>query len=195
MAARWYVVNVYSGSEKKVKESLEEQARWKNMLSPCCASFDLLKNMEDRILEVWVPMEQDPKEKKAENGKSKKKETGHKFFPGYILVKMELTDETWLVVKNTPRVSGFLGSRNKPQSISEAEVEKIKKQVEESAERPVSNVSFEVGEQVRVTDGPFESFVGTFDEVDTEKSRLKVSVSIFGRYTPVELEFSQVEKA
>lgn len=181
MAARWYVVNVYSGSEKKVKESLEEQAR--------------LKNMEDRILEVWVPMEQDPKDKKAENDKSKKKETGHKFFPGYILVKMELTDETWLVVKNTPRVSGFLGSRNKPQAISEAEVEKIKKQVEESAERPTSNVTFEVGEQVRVTDGPFESFVGTVDEVDTEKSRLKVSVSIFGRYTPVELEFTQVEKA
>lgn len=181
MTARWYVVNVYSGSEKKVKESLEEQAR--------------LKNMEDRIQEVWVPMEQEPKDKKTENGKSKKKETGHKFFPGYILVKMELSDETWLVVKNTPRVSGFLGSRNKPQSISDAEVEKIKKQVEESAERPVSNVSFEVGEQVRVTDGPFESFVGTVDEIDAEKSRLKVSVSIFGRYTPVELEFSQVEKA
>ena len=180
MTARWYVVNVYSGSEKKVKESLEEQTK--------------LKNMEDRILEVWVPMEQEPNEKKADKGKSKKKEVAHKFFPGYILVKMELTDETWLVVKNTPRVSGFLGSRNKPQAISEAEVEKIKKQVEESAERPTSGVSFEIGEQVRVTDGPFESFVGTVDEVDTEKMRLKVSVSIFGRYTPVELEYTQVEK-
>ena len=180
MAARWYVVNVYSGSEKKVKESLEEQVKF--------------KNMEDKILEVWVPMEQESAEKKAANEKSKKKETLHKFFPGYILVKMELTDETWLVVKNTPRVSGFLGSRNKPQSISEAEVEKIKKQIEESAERPSSGVSFETGEQVRVVDGPFESFVGTVDEVDAEKMRLKVSVSIFGRYTPVELEFSQVEK-
>ncbi|MBQ9271226.1 MAG: transcription termination/antitermination factor NusG [Alphaproteobacteria bacterium] len=180
MTARWYVVNVYSGSEKKVKESLEEQAK--------------LKNMEDRILEVWVPMEQEPKDKKTDE-KSKKKETGHKFFPGYILVKMELSDETWLVVKNTPRVSGFLGSRNKPQAISEAEVEKIKKQVEESAERPSAGTSYEVGEQVRVIDGPFESFVGTVDEVDAEKARLKVSVSIFGRYTPVELEFTQVEKA
>ena len=180
MTARWYVVNVYSGSEKKVKESLEEQVKF--------------KNMEDKILEVWVPMEQESKENKAANDKSKKKEQPHKFFPGYILVKMELTDETWLVVKNTPRVSGFLGSRNKPQSISEAEVEKIKRQIEESAERPSSSISFETGEQVRVTDGPFESFVGTVDEVDTEKSRLKVSVSIFGRYTPVELEFSQVEK-
>lgn len=183
MTARWYVVNVYSGSEKKVKESLEEQVKF--------------KHMEDKILEVWVPMEQEAKDKnnEAEKGKNKKKEVQHKFFPGYILVKMELTDETWLVVKNTARVSGFLGSRNKPQAITEAEVEKIKKQVEESAERPVSNVSFEIGEQVRVTDGPFESFVGTVDEIDTEKSRLKVSVSIFGRYTPVELEFSQVEKA
>ena len=191
MAARWYVVNVYSGSEKKVKQYLEERIK--------------SKNMEDRILEVWVPMEQEAqdkaeeieaesKDKKAKTAKSKRKEVGHKFFPGYILVKMELSDETWLVVKNTPRVSGFLGSRNKPQPISEAEVEKIKKQIEENAERPSSNVSFEAGEQVRVTDGPFESFIGTVDEVDAEKSRLKVSVSIFGRYTPVELEFNQVEK-
>lgn len=178
MTARWYVVNVYSGSEKKVAESLAEQAK--------------LKNMEDRILEVWVPMEKEPERKDAEG--KKRKEQGHKFFPGYILVKMELSDETWLVVKNTPRVSGFLGSRNKPQPISEAEVEKIRKQIEEGAERPTSGLSYEVGEQVRVTDGPFESFVGVVEEVDTEKSRLKVSVSIFGRDTPVELEFNQVEK-
>ncbi|MBR3677047.1 MAG: transcription termination/antitermination protein NusG [Alphaproteobacteria bacterium] len=178
MTARWYVVNVYSGSEKKVAESLAEQAK--------------LKNMEDRILEVWVPMEKEPERKDAEG--KKRKEQGHKFFPGYILVKMELSDETWLVVKNTPRVSGFLGSRNKPQPISEAEVEKIRKQIEEGAERPTNGLSYEVGEQVRVTDGPFESFVGVVEEVDTEKSRLKVSVSIFGRDTPVELEFNQVEK-
>jgi transcriptional antiterminator NusG len=180
MTARWYVVNVYSGSEKKVAESLTEQAK--------------LKNMEDRILEVWVPMEQEPKERKDAECK-KRKETVHKFFPGYILVKMELSDETWLVVKNTPRVSGFLGPRNKPQPISEAEVEKIRKQVEESADRTISSTTFDVGETIRVTDGPFESFVGVVEEVDLEKSRLKVSVSIFGRDTPVELEFSQVEKS
>lgn len=178
MTARWYVVNVYSGSEKKVAESLTEQAK--------------LKNMEDRILEVWVPMEKEPEKKDAEG--KKRKEVGHKFFPGYILVKMELSDETWLVVKNTPRVSGFLGSRNKPQPISESEVEKIRKQIEEGAERPSNSANYEVGEQVRVTDGPFESFVGVVEEVDIEKSRLKVSVSIFGRDTPVELEFNQVEK-
>ena len=118
----------------------------------------------------------------------------HKFFPGYILVKMELTDETWLVVKNTPRVSGFLGSRNKPQPISDAEVQKIMNQVQEGLERPQTNVNFETGEQIRVIDGPFASFVGIVEDIDTEKNRLKVSVSIFGRYTPVELEFSQVEK-
>jgi len=110
------------------------------------------------------------------------------------LVKMEMSDECWHVVKNTPRVSGFLGSRNKPQPISDAEAERIIKQMEEGVERPQTVVDFEVGEQIRVIDGPFASFVGVVEEVDAEKSRLKVSVSIFGRYTPVELEFSQVEK-
>ena len=175
MAARWYVVNVYSGSEKKVAESLREQA--------------VLKKMEDKILEVLVPTEN-----VVEIRKGKKVDAEHKFFPGYILVKMELTDETWLVVKNTPRVSGFLGSRNKPQPISDAEVEKIINQMKEGIERPQTNVNFETGEQIRVIDGPFASFVGVVEDVDIERSRLKVSVSIFGRYTPVELEFSQVEK-
>ncbi|MBR1732037.1 MAG: transcription termination/antitermination protein NusG, partial [Ruminococcus sp.] len=127
--------------------------------------------------------------------KGKKVDTERKFFPGYILVRMEMSDETWLVVKSTPRVSGFLGSRNKPQAISDAEVEKIMNQIKEGIEHPQTNITYEVGEQVRVNDGPFASFVGVVEEVDTEKSRLKVSVSIFGRYTPVELEFSQVEKA
>ena len=175
MTARWYVVNVYSGSEKKVAESLREQAT--------------LKKMDDKILEVFVPTEN-----VVEIRKGAKVNAEHKFFPGYILVKMELTDETWLVVKNTPRVSGFLGSRNKPQPISDAEVQKIMNQVQEGLERPQTNINFETGEQIRVIDGPFASFVGIVEDIDAEKSRLKVSVSIFGRYTPVELEFSQVEK-
>lgn len=175
MSARWYVVNVYSGSEKKVAESLREQA--------------ILKKMEDKILEVLVPTEEVVEIKKGAKVNSERK-----FFPGYILVKMEMSDECWHVVKNTPRVSGFLGSRNKPQPISDAEAERIIKQMEEGVERPQTVVDFEVGEQIRVIDGPFASFVGVVEEVDSEKSRLKVSVSIFGRYTPVELEFAQVEK-
>lgn len=175
MTARWYVVNVYSGSEKKVAESIREQA--------------VLKKMDDRILEVLVPTEQ-----VVEVRKGTKVNAEHKFFPGYILVKMEMSDDTWHVVKDTPRVSGFLGSRNKPQAISEKEVKRIMEQIEQGIERPTTQIYFEVGEQVRVNDGPFASFVGIVDEVDNEKSRLKVSVSIFGRYTPVELEFSQVEK-
>lgn len=175
MAARWYVINVYSGSEKKVAESLKEQA--------------VLKKMEDKILDVLVPTEE-----VVEIRKGTKVNAERKFFPGYILVKMEMSDECWHVVKNTPRVSGFLGSRNKPQPISDAEAERIIKQMTEGVERPQTMIDFEVGEQIRVTDGPFASFVGVVEEVDSEKSRLKVSVSIFGRYTPVELEFSQVEK-
>ena len=175
MTARWYIVNVYSGSEKKVAESLREQA--------------VLKKMEDRILEVLVPTEN-----VVEIRKRARVNAEHKFFPGYVLVRMELSDETWLVVKNTPRVSGFLGSRNKPQPISDAEVQKIMDQIQNGVTRPETNVSFETGEQVRVNDGPFASFIGVVEDVDNEKNRLKVSVSIFGRYTPVELEFSQVEK-
>ena len=175
MTARWYVVNVYSGSEKKVAESIREQA--------------VLKKMDDKILEVLVPTEQ-----VVEVRKGTKVNAEHKFFPGYILVKMEMSDDTWHIVKDTPRVSGFLGSRNKPQAISEREVKRIMDQIEQGIERPSTQIYYEVGEQVRVNDGPFASFVGVVDEVDNEKSRLKVSVSIFGRYTPVELEFNQVEK-
>lgn len=175
MTARWYVVNVYSGSEKKVAESIREQA--------------VLKKMDDRILEVLVPTEQ-----VVEVRKGTKVNAEHKFFPGYILVKMEMSDDTWHVVKDTPRVSGFLGSRNKPQAISEKEVQRIMAQIEEGIERPTAQIYYEVGEQVRVTDGPFASFVGIVEDVDNEKARLKVSVSIFGRYTPVDLDFTQVEK-
>ena len=175
MEARWYVVNVYSGSEKKVAESIREQA--------------VLKKMEDKILEVMVPTEEVVEMKKGARVNSERK-----FFPGYVLVKMIMSDECWHVIRNTPRVSGFLGSRNKPQPISNAEAERIIKQMTEGVERPRTAGDFEVGEQIRVSDGPFASFVGYVEEVDTEKMRLKVSVSIFGRSTPVELEFSQVEK-
>lgn len=179
MTARWYVVNVYSGSEKKVADSIREQA--------------MLKKMEDKIFDVLVPMETVVDTKKSLK-KGEKVNTERKFFPGYILVNMELTDESQLMVQTTPRVSGFLGGRNKPQPISNAEVERIMHQITEGLENPQVEVTFEAGEQIRVTDGPFASFVGVVEDVDAEKSRLKVSVSIFGRYTPVELEFSQVEK-
>ena len=175
MTARWYVVNVYSGSEKKVAESIREQA--------------VLKKMDDKILEVLVPTEQ-----VVEVRKGTKVNAEHKFFPGYILIKMEMNDDTWHIVKDTPRVSGFLGSHNKPQAITEKEVKRIMTQIEEGIERPTTEIYFEIGEQIRVTDGTFASFIGTVNEIDTERTRLKVSVSIFGRETPVELEFNQVEK-
>ena len=175
MTARWYVVNVYSGSEKKVAESISEQA--------------VLKKMDDKILEVLVPTEQ-----VVEVKKGTKVNAEHKFFPGYILIKMEMNDDTWHIVKDTPRVSGFLGSHNKPQAITEKEVKRIMTQIEEGIERPNTEIYFEIGEQIRVTDGPFASFIGTVNEIDTEKTRLKVSVSIFGRETPVDLDFNQVEK-
>ena len=175
MDARWYVVNVYSGSEKKVAESIKEQA--------------VLKGMEDRILEVMVPTEEVVELKKGARVNSERK-----FFPGYVLVKMVMSDDAWHIIRNTPRVSGFLGSRNKPQPITEVEAQRIIKQMTEGVERPRTAIEFENGEQVRVIDGPFASFVGVVEEVDAEKMRLKLSVSIFGRSTPVELEFSQVEK-
>ena len=175
MDARWYVVNVHSGCEKKVAESIKEQA--------------VLKGMEDRILEVMVPTEEVVEMKKGARVNSERK-----FFPGYVLVKMVMSDDAWHIIRNTPRVSGFLGSRNKPQPITEAEAQRIIKQMTEGVERPRTAIEFENGEQVRVIDGPFASFVGVVEEVDAEKMRLKLSVSIFGRSTPVELEFSQVEK-
>ncbi|MGD0331720.1 MAG: transcription termination/antitermination protein NusG [Xanthobacteraceae bacterium] len=175
MTSRWYAVHAYSNFEKKVAESIREQAKQRG-LSPL---FE----------EILVPTE-----KVVEVRRGRKVDAERKFFPGYVLVKMEMTDEAYHLIKNTPKVTGFLGSDNKPMPLSDAEAERIIHQVQEGIERPKPSVSFEVGEQVRVSDGPFASFNGTVEEVDEGRSRLKVAVSIFGRATPVELEFGQVEK-
>jgi transcriptional antiterminator NusG len=172
MAMRWYVVHVYSGFEKKVAQSIEEQARQ--------------LGMEDYISQVLVPTEE-----VIEMRRGTKVNAERKFFPGYILVNMELTDETWHLVKNTPKVTDFLGGQGRPTPITDAEAERILYQVQEGVERPKPSVTFEIGEQVRVCDGPFNGLV---EDVDEERSRLKVAVSIFGRSTPVELEYTQVEK-
>jgi transcriptional antiterminator NusG len=175
MPMRWYVVHVYSGFEKKVAQGIREKAQQ--------------KGLAEMFAEILVPTEE-----VVEVRRGAKVNSERKFFPGYVLVKMDLTDESWSLVKNTPKVTGFLGGGGKPQPITEAEAGRIMNQVKEGVERPKHTVQFDVGEQVRVTDGPFTSFTGLVEEVDEEKSRIKVAVSIFGRSTPVELEYSQVEK-
>lgn len=175
MTARWYIVHAYSNFEKKVAESIEEKAKQKG-----------LSHHFERILV--------PTEKVVEIRRGRKVDAERKFFPGYVLVRANLTDEVYHLIKNTPRVTGFLGSESKPVPISEREVEQILSQVQDGVDRPRSSISFEIGEAVRVSDGPFASFNGIVQEVDEERSRLKVEVSIFGRATPVDLEFGQVEK-
>jgi transcriptional antiterminator NusG len=175
MTKRWYIVQTYSNFEQKVADSIREQAKQ--------------RHLDQFFEEIMVP-----KEKVVEVRRGQKVDTERKFFPGYVLVKMELTDEAYHLIKNTPKVTGFLGADNKPMPISEAEATRIRTQVQEGIEHPKSSVSFEIGEQVRVSDGPFASFNGTVEEIDAGRSRLKVAVSIFGRATPVELEFAQVEK-
>ncbi|GMV63968.1 MAG: hypothetical protein AMXMBFR74_31350 [Parvibaculum sp.] len=175
MAKRWYIIHAYSNFEKKVADSLREQAEQ--------------QGLSDQFEEILVPTEE-----VVEVRRGRKINAERKFFPGYVLAKMEMTDEAYHLVKNTPKVTGFLGADNKPQPISQAEVDRILHQVQEGVERPKPSITFEIGEQVRVADGPFASFNGFVEEVDEEKARLKVAVSIFGRATPVELEYGQVEK-
>ncbi|MCA7121079.1 MAG: transcription termination/antitermination protein NusG [Acidibrevibacterium sp.] len=176
MAKRWYVVHVYSGFEKKIAQQIKEQAAQ--------------KGLADQFGDILVPAEE-----VVELRRGQKVNAERKFFPGYVLVHMELTDEAWHLVKDTPKVTGFLGGRQRPSPISDAEAERVMNQTKEGAEHPRPAVLFEVGENVRVAEGPFTSFNGTVEEVDEEKGRVKVSVSIFGRATPVDLEYSQVEKA
>lgn len=175
MTKRWYIVHAYSNFERKVAEAIKERAH--------------SAGLDEQFEEVLVPMEE-----VVEMRRGRKVASERKFFPGYVLIKMDLSDESWHLVKDTPKVTGFLGSKGRPVPISEAEAGRIHRQVQEGVERPKPSVIFEVGEQVRVSDGPFTSFNGLVEEVDEERARVKVSVSIFGRSTPVELEYSQVEK-
>lgn len=175
MAHKWYIVQAYSNFEQKVADTIQEQVA--------------LKGLDDLFSEVLVPTEE-----VVEVRKGRKVQVPRRFFPGYVLVKMQLTDETYHLIKSTPKVTGFLGSGNRPAPISDKEVSHIMHQVEEGVERPRPSVTYEVGEQVRVIDGPFQSFSGLVEDVDMERARLKVAVSIFGRATPVELEYGQVEK-
>ena len=172
---RWYIVHAYSNFERKVAESIKERA--------------VSAGLSDMFEEVLVPMEE-----VVEMRRGRKVSSERKFFPGYVLVKMELNDQTYHLIKATPKVTGFLGTENKPIPITDEEAGRILQQVQEGVERPKPSVTFEIGEQVRVADGPFASFNGLVEEVDEERARLKVAVSIFGRPTPVELEYAQVEK-
>jgi transcriptional antiterminator NusG len=178
MTARWYIVHAYSNFEKKVAEDIDNKAKQ--------------KGLRERIEQIVVPTE-----KVVEVRRGKKVDAERKFFPGYVLMKADLNDAVISLVKNTPRVTGFLGEDKhtaKPMHITEKEAERILHQVQEGVERPKPSVTFEIGEQVRVSDGPFASFNGTVQDVDEERARLKVEVSIFGRAVPVDLEFGQVEK-
>jgi transcriptional antiterminator NusG len=171
----WYIVQAHSGFEKKVASAIKERAE--------------REGVADLFEDVVVPTEE-----VVEVKKGRKVSGERKFFPGYVMVKMKMTDHAWHLVKTTPKVSGFLGGNGRPHPVPQKEVDAIFKQVEEGIEKPKHLVSFEVGESVRINEGPFESFNGVVEEVDNEKATLKVSVSIFGRATPVELEFTQVEK-
>jgi len=176
MAKRWYVVHAYSGFEKQVMRTLKERVA--------------LNEMEDRFGEILVPTEE-----VVEMREGKKRKSERKFYPGYVLVQMEMDDATWHLVKNTPRVLGFIGgTKDKPAPITEKEAEAILRRVESGADKPKPKTLFEPGEIVRVIEGPFADFNGVVEEVDYDKSRVKVAVLIFGRSTPVELEFGQVEK-
>lgn len=175
MAKHWYVVHTYSGFEQQAKAALEERIR--------------SSKMQDRFEEILVPSET-----VVEMKAGVKKTSSRRFFPGYVLVKMELSEETWLLVKSTPKITGFVGKGMTPPIVPEAEVKRITSQIEEGTLRPKPKVLFEKGETVRVTTGPFATFTGIVDTVNSDKGKLSVMVSIFGRATPIELEFAQVEK-
>ena len=172
---KWYIVHAYSNFEKKVADQIREQAH--------------AQGLDEAFAEILVPTED-----VVEIRRGRKVNAERKFFPGYVLVKMDLSDEAYHLVKNTPKVTGFLGSGLKPMPVSEREVARIIGAIEEGVERPKPTITFDIGETVRVIDGPFASFNGSVEQVDEERARLRVTVSIFGRATPVELEYSQVEK-
>ena len=176
MSIRWYSVHVLSNFEKKVAESIRDAAR--------------VQGLEDEIEEVMVPTEE-----VVEIRRGQKVNVERRFMPGYVLIKMEMTDRAYHLINDTPRVTGFLGPQGRPTPLREAEVARILNQVEEGIDHPRPSITFQIGEQVNVTDGPFESFTGMVEDVDEDNARLKVSVSIFGLATPVELEYSQVAKA
>jgi transcriptional antiterminator NusG len=175
MAARWYVLHVYSGFEAKVAEAIRDKA--------------LKQGIQDRIEDIMVPTEEVVEIKRGQKVNSERK-----VFPGYVLAKMDMSDQIWHLVKDTPKVTGFLGGGNKPVPISEKEAARLMTQLQEGIEKPRAAITFEIGEKVKVMEGPFATFEGLVEEIDEAKGRVKVSVSIFGRATPVELEFSQVEK-
>ena len=176
MSKRWYSVHVLSNFEKKVAESIRDAAR--------------VQGLADEIEDVMVPTEE-----VVEIRRGQKVNVERRFMPGYVLIKMEMTDRAYHLINDTPRVTGFLGPQGNPSPLREAEVARILNQVEEGLDHPRPSITFQIGEQVNVTDGPFESFTGMVEDVDEDNARLKVSVSIFGRATPVELEYSQVAKA
>jgi transcriptional antiterminator NusG len=175
MEHKWYIVHAYSNFENKVADAIKQTATE--------------KGMSDLFDEVFVPTEE-----VTEIRRGRKINTERRYLPGYVLVKMVLNDQTYHLIKDTPKVTGFLGSGNKPMPVSQREVDRIRGVVTDSIERPRSTITFEIGENVRVTDGPFASFSGVVEDVDEDQQRVKVAVSIFGRATPVELEFAQVEK-
>ena len=175
MSKRWYIVHAYTNFERKVADAIKERAK--------------AAGLEEQFEQIMVPTEE-----VVEVRRGRKVASERKFLPGYVLVKMQMSDAAFVLIKNTPKVTGFLGAENKPMPISEDEAMRILNQVKEGVERPKPSITFEIGEQVKVADGPFASFQGHVEEVDEERSRLKVAVSIFGRPTPVELEFGQVEK-
>jgi transcriptional antiterminator NusG len=176
MAKKWYVLHVYSGFEQKIADAINVNAA--------------KQGLEEFVGDIMIP-----KEEVMEVKKGKRVAVERKFFPGYLLVQLEMNDTVWHLVKSVPKVTGFLGGGKKPIPMTEVEAQRLIKQVQDGVDRPRSTVSFDIGEEVKVTDGPFASFAGHVEEVDEDKQRLKVTVSIFGRATPVELDYSQVEKA